>query len=87
MLNISKAHKLWLLKSSLTAIILVLGFPCALCLLQSGASIRPAQTTLYAAKIGIVFMGIGALMMGLADSASLLVPGSFTGSCSIHIPF
>jgi hypothetical protein len=77
MLNIPKAHKLWLLQSCLAVIILMLGFPSVLGILQSGASIRPSQTTLYTAKIGIVLMGIGALMIGLADSASLLVPGSF----------
>jgi hypothetical protein len=87
MLNNTQAYQLCLLQGSLSVIILILGFPCVLCLLQSGASVRPSQTTLYGAKLGFFLMGIGALMIGLAGSASLLVPGLFTKFHSIHTPF
>jgi hypothetical protein len=49
--------------------------PLLVYLLQHRASITPAQTALYTAKTSIIFMGTGALIIGLAESDSALIPG------------
>lgn len=35
----------------------------------------PLHTTLYAARVSIVLMGIGALLIGLAESPPVLISG------------